>query len=244
VNSEDDPPPVNPAGSVAPAWHTVILLAYLAAVSWMSASTGPAAAPEGGTTSLTFLPRPTIYASVLASEWILFGLAYWGIRLRRVPLRSILGYRWSGWGGLGRCLLLAAGCWLATFAGLLQGLDALGFHQAAEFERVADLILPQGPLELAIWTVVSVTAGFVEEFVFRGYLQQQFGAWCRTPYAGILLSALVFGAAHLYQGVASAAMIVIVGLCFSLTAHVTRSLVPGMLAHGFEDLFSGLLGRG
>jgi membrane protease YdiL (CAAX protease family) len=127
---------------------------------------------------------------------------------------------------------------------LLQGLDALGFHQAAEFERVADLILPQGPLELAIWTVVSVTAGFVEEFVFRGYLQQQFGAWCRTPYAGILLSALVFGAAHLYQGVASAAMIVIVGLCFSLTAHVTRSLVPGMLAHGFEDLFSGLLGRG
>jgi len=234
---------VTPAGSVAPVWHTLILLAYIAGISWMSTSTSPAAAPTSGTTSLSFLPRPIIYASVLASEWILFGIAYWGVRLRGISVGSMLGYRWSGWSGLGRCLFLAAACWLGTFAGVAQGLDALGFRQAEEFQRVADLILPHGPLEIAIWAVVSATAGFVEEFVFRGYLQRQFGAWCRNPYAGIVLSAAVFGAGHLYQGVASAAMIVVVGLCFSFMAHLTKSLVPGVIAHAWEDLYSGLIAR-
>ena len=101
----------------------------------------------------------------------------------------------------------------------------------------------RGPLEFALWTVVCATAGFVEEFVFRGYLQRQFGAWFRNAYAGIAISALVFGAGHLYQGVTSAAMIAVVGLCFSLVAHFTKSLVPGMIAHAWEDLFSGLIGR-
>jgi len=232
-----------PPEKVAPAWHTGILLAYIAAISWMSASTatGP---PAGDTTSISStLPRPVIYATVLVSEWILFGIAYWGVRLRGISVGSMLGYRWSGWNGFGRCLFLAAACWVGTFAGVAQGLDALGFRQAEEVQRVADLVLPRGPLEIAIWTVVSATAGFVEEFVFRGYLQRQFGAWCRNPYAGIVLSAIVFGAGHLYQGLASATMIVVVGLCFSFMAHLTKSLVPGVIAHAWEDLYSGLSGR-
>jgi membrane protease YdiL (CAAX protease family) len=243
--------PATPSGTVAPAWHTFILLAYVAGISWMSASTAsnvtpgqtPVDAGVDAGVAASFLPRPIIYGTVLASEWILFAIAYWGVRLRRVPLRSLLGYRWTGWSGFGRCLLLAAGCWVGTFAGVAQGLDALGFRHAEEVRRVADLVLPRGPLELALWVVVSSTAGFVEEFVFRGYLQRQFGAWGRSAYVGIALSALVFGAGHLYQGIASAAMIAVVGLCFSLMAHATKSLVPGMIAHGWEDLFSGLVGR-
>jgi len=232
-----------PPEEVAPAWHTGILLAYIAGISWMSLSSS-APPGHGDTTSIsTTFPRPVIYATLLLSEWILFAIAYWGVRLRRVSVGSLLGYRWSGWSGFGRCLLLASACWVGTFGGVAQGLDALGLRQGDEIQRVADLVLPHGPLEIAIWTVVSATAGFVEEFVFRGYLQRQFGAWFRNPVAGIALSAIVFGAAHLYQGVASAAMILVVGLCFSIAAHVARSLVPGMLAHAFEDLFSGLAGR-
>jgi membrane protease YdiL (CAAX protease family) len=246
---EEIPPPSAPHESVAPVWHTAVLLAYIAAISWLSAAgTGgpPGPAPnaghaEGATAS--FLPRPIIYSSVLASEWILFAVAYWGLRLRGVPIRALLGYRWSGWSGFGRCLLLAAGCWIATFAGVAQALDAIGFRTAEEVRRVADIVLPRGPLEIALWTVVSATAGFVEEFVFRGYLQRQFAAWGGNAYVGIGLSALVFGAGHLYQGVASAAMIAVVGLCFSVAAHALKSLVPGMLAHAWEDLFSGLVGR-
>jgi membrane protease YdiL (CAAX protease family) len=243
VNVPHETPPLDPCEPIAPAWHTVILLAYIAAIAWMSASSSPASAPAAATASLSFLPRPIIYATVLASEWILFGVTYWGLRLRRVPLRSILGGRWNGWGGVGRCLLLAAGCWIATFAGVGQAFDALGFRHAEEVRRVADMLLPRSPAEMALWVVVASTAGFVEEFVFRGYLQRQFGAWTGSPVAGILLSAIAFGGGHLYQGVASAAMIVVVGLCFSIVAHATRSIVPGMIAHGFEDLIAGIGGR-
>jgi membrane protease YdiL (CAAX protease family) len=242
VDGHEDVPTV-PRQSVAPAWHTAVLLAYIAGISWMSASAASGAPATDGAAAATTLPRPIIYGTVLASEWLLFGIAYWGLRLRRTPIRSVLGYRWHGWSGFGRCILLAAGCWVGTFAGVAQGLDALGFRTAEEVRRVADLVLPRGPAEIALWTVVSATAGFVEEFVFRGYLQRQFGAWGRSAYAGIALSALVFGAGHLYQGLASAAMIAVVGLCFSLVAHGTKSLVPGMIAHGWEDLFSGLVGR-
>ena len=234
-------PQANPRESVAPAWHTALLLLYIAGISWTSASATGGAAADGA--SVSFLPRPIIYGTVFATEWILFGIAYFGLRLKRVPLRSLLGYRWHGWSGLGRCLLLAAGCWIGTFAGVAQGLDALGFRHADEVRRVADIVLPRGPIEIALWAVVSATAGFVEEFVFRGYLQRQFGAWFRSAFAGIAISALIFGAGHLYQGVASAAMIAVVGLCFSIVAHLTKSVVPGMIAHAWEDLFSGLVGR-
>ena len=105
------------------------------------------------------------------------------------------------------------------------------------------MVVPRGPFELAVWTAVSVTAGFVEETVFRGYLQRQFTALTRNHLAGISLSAIVFGAGHLYQGVSSAALILVVGFCFSLTAYATRSLVPGVIAHAWEDLFSGIVGR-
>ena len=253
--AEQHPTPQDPAeqgpitplpvahAAVAPAWHTGLLLAYIAAISWMSASTMGEAPADSAASATATLPRPIIYGTILASEWILFGLAYVGLRVKGVSIRSLLGDRWRGWSGAGRCLLLAFGCWVGTFAGVAQGLDALGFRPAEDVRRVADIVLPRGAVEFTLWTVVCATAGFVEEFVFRGYLQRQFGAWFKNAYAGILLSALVFGAGHLYQGAASAAMIAVVGLCFSIVAHATKSLVPGMIAHAWEDFFSGLVGR-
>lgn len=242
------PPPTPPpttGGTVASVWHTLLLLAYLAAITWMSASSvaeiaGPA---HDVNPRVHALPRPVIYATVLASEWLLFAITYVGLRLRGVSIASLVSYRWRGWSGLGRCLFIAAVCWVGTFVGVVQGLDALGFRSAADVQRVADLVLPRGPMEIALWLIVSVTAGFVEELVFRGYLQRQFGAWCRNAYVGIVFSAVVFGAGHLYQGIGAAAIIAVVGLCFSVTAYVVRSIAPGIVAHAFEDFFSGLIGR-
>ncbi|MEK7348565.1 MAG: CPBP family intramembrane glutamic endopeptidase [Candidatus Eisenbacteria bacterium] len=233
-------PPAHPrsVAAVAPAWHTAFLLAYLAGFTWLSASSAPG---EGSVPSAS---RPVIYLTVLAFQWILFGIATWGFRLRGVSIGAILSYRWKGWNGVWRCSLLAAACWIATFMGVATAIDATGMRDPAQVRRVVEMIAPRGPLELAIWTSVAVTAGFVEEIVFRGYLQRQFTAWTRNHLAGIALSAFVFGAGHLYQGVASAALIMVVGLCFSLSAYATRSLVPGVIAHAWEDLISGIAGRG
>ena len=82
-----------PPEAVAPAWHTGILLAYIAGISWLSTAGAAGPAHAGSTTISSTLPRPVIYATVIASEWILFGIAWWGIRLGRVSLGSMLGYR-------------------------------------------------------------------------------------------------------------------------------------------------------
>ena len=58
---------------------------------------------------------------------------------------------------------------------------------------------------------MSIVAGFCEEVIFRGYLQKQFAAWFDSPPAGVIVSALVFGAAHGYQGVKMMLVIAVYG---------------------------------
>ena len=88
-------PPAHPRSiaAVAPAWHTGILLAYLIAFTWLSASSAPA---EGAVPAVS---RPVIYLTVLGFQWILFGIAWWGLRVGGVSVGSILSYRWKGWSG-------------------------------------------------------------------------------------------------------------------------------------------------
>jgi hypothetical protein len=83
--------------------------------------------------------------------------------------------------------------------------------------------------EALAWVVVCCTVGFVEEIVFRGYLQRQIS---------VVLQAIAFGIAHGYEGVRSMIVIAVIGLAFGLTARLRRSLVPGMVAHAALDLYA------
>jgi membrane protease YdiL (CAAX protease family) len=60
---------------------------------------------------------------------------------------------------------------------------------------------------------------------------------------GIAGSALIFGAAHGYEGGRRMLLIGIYGAMFGLMADFRRSLRPGMLAHAFHDAVMGLLLR-
>ena len=83
--------------------------------------------------------------------------------------------------------------------------------------------------------------GFVEEIVFRGYLQRQFIGWARgRGSTGVLVSAVIFGGAHGYQGARSMVLLSVFGLLFSLLALYRRSLRAGIFAHDWHDFISGL----
>jgi membrane protease YdiL (CAAX protease family) len=45
-----------------------------------------------------------------------------------------------------------------------------------DMSKVFQVIRPRGPLELATWILLPISAGFCEEFVFLGYLRKQFFA--------------------------------------------------------------------
>ena len=94
---------------------------------------------------------------------------------------------------------------------------------------------------LLIWTLIA----FGEEFFFRGYLMNRlahlFNA-LRYPWlVAAILSSLIFGMAHSYQGTSGIITTGIVGLILAFSFYKNRqNLVISMLCHGLYDTY-GLL---
>jgi membrane protease YdiL (CAAX protease family) len=153
-----------------------------------------------------------------------------GVRLRGSSLLTVLGDRWRSTQDFFRDAGIAVGFWI--FSTII--ISILGGHGGAD-NRAAQMMLPRGNAELALWMLLSVTAGICEEALFRGYLQRQFSALSRSVPVGIVLSAAVFGGAHAYQGAGRATMIAVQGVLLGLLAWWRRSLRPSMLAHTLQD---------
>jgi membrane protease YdiL (CAAX protease family) len=87
-----------------------------------------------------------------------------------------------------------------------------------------------------------VTAGLCEELLYRGFLMAYIGAlWGFWP--AVILSSLVFGLGHAYQGTSGIATTGTIGLILAGLFVLTGSLWVPMLLHAATDLFAGSLGR-
>jgi CAAX protease family protein len=221
----------------APWWHTAILIAVLLLVSFSGMSGKHPLAEDTNR-----LPQ---YFVTMAWEWILAGFVWLGIR-KRVPMRELIGGRWATWEDFFLDIAYAVAFWFCAL--FVLGLTAKLMHldQGGKMEsmrRSLGFLTPSTNLELVVWFCVSTTAGICEEIIFRGYLQRQFAAMANSMLAGVLLSAIVFGASHGYEGVARMVLIMIYGLMFGLLAWWRKSLRPGMIAHAWHDGFSGAMLR-
>ena len=101
-------------------------------------------------------------------------------------------------------------------------------------------MLPHGPLEIALWVALSMSAGFSEELTFRGYFSAQFHALTGSAPLALVLQAVLFGVTHGYQGVRACCTITLYGLLMGLLAKVRGSLRPGMIVHAWTDIAAGI----
>jgi len=214
--------------------HFLIFLAIAAAV------TGVGFQQSGGTG-----PRKdqliAVYVSAGVLDWLLFFYCWRGVRAAGGTLRHLIGGRWPTLRDFLKDLVVAAAFWVAA-GGMLWWLSRPGGLLNTPHEStIVAALLPRTPLQIGVWIAVSLTAGFCEEFVFRGYVQRQLRAWSGNVLLGLAGQALVFGAMHAYQGVKQAALIVVYGLMFGALAAWRKSLRPGMIAHAWEDVWSGWL---
>ncbi len=220
--------------------HTVVLIAITLGVAYLGAA--------GSGKVDVAKPRSHVaqYVLLFVVEWLLFYYVWRGLRRAGTPLREVIGTRWSSLADGWKVVLAAAAFYLCkqlVLGGLQVLMARFGYARDAEMHRTLALMAPHGVLESGMWVALSITAGFVEEVVYRGYLQRQLGAWIGNLGWGVVVSAIVFGLAHGYQGPLSVVMITAYGALFGILAATTRTLLPGIVAHAFEDTVSGLFGR-
>lgn len=240
--SDAAPPVASERKLIAPVWHTVALLALLGAYSYFGSSRGLAAPTTAASQKFLIVQ----YSVTIVFEFFLLFLVWIGIRIKGMRLRELIGGRWKSPENFLIDVGIAIGFWvIAIFvlAGLGYVLGLANPSQQKEAKQLADLIAPQGWATLVMWTLLSSVAGFVEEIVFRGYFQRQLGVITRNVAVGVVLSALIFGCAHGYEGPRRMVLIAVYGAMFSLLTLWRKSLRPGMMAHAWHDAFEGWLLR-
>ncbi len=230
-------PSQQPAGLIAPWWHTALMVVLILGLS----IAGVRQVRNFGNQPIHLASN---YMLTIVYEWVLAGLTLWGIWMRKVPLRQLLGERRPG----AHALLVDIGVALSFWAGSLVVLGLLGevlvkvSGSHIDPQKIGDVTQKLAPIsgwDMLLFLMLSISAGFCEELVFRGYLQQQFSALGRSVAAGVTISALVFGGAHGYEGIAGVMLIAVYGAMFGVLALKRRSLRAGMIAHGWHDAVSG-----
>jgi membrane protease YdiL (CAAX protease family) len=108
-------------------------------------------------------------------------------------------------------------------------------------EKSVDVLLPRTALEAVVWIATSVSAGFCEELVFRGYVQSQSLALSQSAVIAVAAQGLVFGMMHAYQGWRAVVSISVLGMMFGGLAAWRKTLRIGMVAHAWQDVWAGWL---
>jgi uncharacterized protein len=215
--------------AAAPAWHTLIVLMSMLGFSLLGAHGLPGINAHG---------RIGGYIRIILLEWLTVGFIWWGLNRRVVQISELVGGRWASAREFFRDFAIGIGFILICGFAMVNGIGYL--LKAAPNASLLNM-LPRSGGEIFVYLLLSMTAGFCEELIFRGYLRRQFSALTGSAVAGIVLQGIVFGAAHGYQGWKFMLIIAVYGTMFGFLARWRRSLRPGMLAHGLQDGAVGII---
>jgi len=184
---------------------------------------------------------------------------------RRRYYRMIIAWEWS-WMAIVVLIMLPVPHSLAAIGlvnpnsigwglgtGILVGLliSTAAFSSNAQmqdwFRRMlsgVEALLPATRIERWLYAGVSVSAGVCEELVFRGFVRFYLQGFGVPILLIVLLSALIFGMAHWYQGWKGAAQTALLGAVLMALYVLSNSLVPCVVFHALVDLRILLIYRG
>jgi uncharacterized protein len=134
---------------------------------------------------------------------------------------------------------------LGMFAGFVVGVLLLIFvlmkiptykkYQNSQISDV-DYLIPTSKLERKLAALAAVTAGICEEIMYRGFVIEYLSnlPFNLNPMYILLLSAIIFGFAHIYQGWKGFLLTGIVGYAMAWIYFSTESLIFPILLHTFR----------
>lgn len=183
--------------------------------------------------------RANLYSITMIGHWTLFcmAMAIW-----------LAGDR--DWGTLG--FSLETGAWFVAAAVLtvigigfllaqvrqVSSTDSAGLAVWRKALGKLEFIIPRNGNELGRFYGLSITAGIVEETLWRGYLIWYLAQFMPL-WSAAVLSAVGFGLAHAYQGPANLPRITLVGAAFAGLYLLSGSLWLPMILHAAVDILQG-----
>jgi uncharacterized protein len=215
--------------------HTVVLISILLIVclGGILAQSGETAGEGTGQEPSSNVP---LYFSLIAFEWLLVFFVWRGVRKRNIRISDLVGGKWSNWRSVLTDVVIAL-CFMAIWMGVEQ---MVSYFTGDSSSKLVDALLPKGFVEITLWIMLSLSAGFCEELVYRGYLQGQVLAMTGSSFAAILIQGVLFGISHAYQGLKMVVMISVLGILYGILASWRKSLRPGMINHALTDILGGI----
>lgn len=185
--------------------------------------------------------RIRLYLSTILFQWLLAAVVAWRALARGLTFAQL---------GLARELLASTvalsviGAMLIAFGHWMNLRRLAGSnHPAAERLRaMAARLFPRSPKETVFFTLLAVTAGICEEFIFRGFVIGALFAAGLSNWMAVAVSSLMFGAAHLYQGKGGSAGTGILGIVFASVRIAYHSIFPVVIWHAVLDIVAGIAG--
>jgi membrane protease YdiL (CAAX protease family) len=185
------------------------------------------------------LDRIRFYRQTVLLEWVFLAVlvAAWFALGRPIADLGLVTPGGPGfWSGAALLAMLTAYL-LFSWRSFKRDTDTDKAKQAKSIGKVVQF-LPHTIRELHNFVGVSITAGIVEEIVYRGfvlwYLAQFMPLW-----VAVAVSSVAFGLGHSYQGPNGALRCGLIGLAFGIFYVVTGSIWLPIIAHVLFDVLQG-----
>ncbi len=191
--------------------------------------------------TVSTMERLVLYASTIAFQWLSVAVVAWrawahgytasqlGLTIQdptKVIAASIVG-----------AVTIAALQWLN-----LRRVGRLPIESRGALQPIAERILPQSTVELLPYLALAITAGLCEEFLYRGFAMAVLANVGLRTWVVVVLSSVLFGLAHSYQGRGGVVMTMVVGLVLGTSRTAFGSLVPAVFWHSAVDVVAGTAG--
>jgi uncharacterized protein len=185
--------------------------------------------------------RLALYASTIAFQWFAVAVVAWRTWMH--------GFTASQLGLIihdrSRILIasIVGAATIATFQWLnLRRVGKIPVESRGPLQAIAERILPQSTVELLPYLALAITAGVCEEFLYRGFAMAALAHASLQAWAVVLISSVLFGLAHSYQGRGGVVMTLIIGTILGSSRIAYDCLVPAVFWHSAVDLVAGTAG--
>lgn len=183
--------------------------------------------------------RSKLYQLTITGQWALFALTV-GAWLYQGRSMQTLGFGMTTDLSFYIGVVAAALC-IVLLVMQIRQIQAATNKDISSFRGelgTLEIIIPRNGNELARFYGLSLTAGIVEETLWRGFMIWYFSHFMPVWLAA-LVSVLGFGIAHAYQGVANLPKVTLVGAVFAGLYLLSGSLWLSIILHAAVDILQG-----